>query len=382
MIIDQSRKEDICTHLGDDYERYLGAVVPPIFQNSLFVDLDNGDGKKYAYSRINNPTVEIVETKIAALEEGEAALCFGSGMAAITTGILYWLDSNSHAILVRNVYGPVRSLFETYLNRFGITTSYVSGTSIEEVEAALQGNTRLIYLESPVSNIFTLQDMAGISHLARAKGIATMIDNTWATPLFQNPLKFGIDMVVHTASKYLGGHSDIVAGVLITRKEITEQIMHKDRALLGGIMDPHQAWLLLRGIRTLPIRMQKHQENALKIALYLQNNPKIKQVMYPGLDSHPQYALGKAQMTGYSGLLSFVPSGTSEALRQFVKSLRYFQRGPSWGGYESLVSGIGINLSQEESQFSGIPQGTIRISIGLEHVDTLIEDLDAGLIKL
>jgi len=382
MISDISRKEDICTHLGDAYEQYMGAVVPPIFQNSLFVDVDNAIGKKYSYTRINNPTVEIVESKIAALEEGEAALCFGSGMAAITTGILYWLESNSHAVLVRNAYGPTRNLFETYLKRFGVKASYVSGTSIEEVEDALQCNTRLIYLESPVSNVFSLQDLAGISQLARSKGIATMIDNTWATPLFQNPLHFGVDMVVHTASKYLGGHSDIVAGALVTRKEIIEQMIVRDRALLGGIMDPHQAWLLLRGIRTLPIRMKQHQENALKIAQYLENHPKIKQVLYPGLKSHPQYALGRAQMMGYSGLMSFVPIGTAEMLHPFVKGLRYFQRGPSWGGYESLVSGIGIDLSPEESRLSGVPQGAIRISIGLEHVDTLLEDLESGLNRL
>jgi cystathionine beta-lyase/cystathionine gamma-synthase len=381
-IIRNMTKEDICTHLGDDYERFMGAVVPPIFQNSLFVkpkrkNQQNIDPENtYSYTRVSNPTTEIAEKKVAALEEGEAAKCFGSGMAAISSAIMHFISRDSHIITLRNIYGPTKTFIESYMKRFGVQVTFVSGESIEEFERAVRPNTSLIYLESPVSFVFTMQDLVQVANLAKSKGIATVIDNSWATPLFQNPIRFGIDMVVHTASKYLGGHSDIVAGVIVGKKEDMEQIAHNERALLGGIMDPHQSWLLIRGIRTLPVRIRQHQENTIKVAEFLENHAKVEKVLYPGLKSHPQYELGKSQMTGYSGLMSFIPRGDDAAILDFADSLEYFQIGPSWGGFESLIVPIGVGINDEYSKKSGIPRGLVRIHVGLENSDTLIRDLD------
>ncbi|MHB1295246.1 MAG: trans-sulfuration enzyme family protein [Anaerolineae bacterium] len=379
------KQEDILTHLGDDYDRFLGAIVPPIFQNSLFVQPKDGCvckdlyGNNYSYTRGNNPTIEIAEQKVAALEGGEAARCFSSGMAAISSAILYWIQKDSHVITLRSIYGGTRGLFDSYLKKFGVEVTYVSGTDPDEFEAAIRPNTRLIYLESPSSFIFAMQDLEKIARIARAHGIATVIDNTYATPLHQNPIKCGIDMVVHTASKYLGGHSDIVAGVVVGTDEAMRNIAGNERALLGANMDPHQAWLLIRGMRTLSVRLRQHALNAMKVAEYLEGHPKIKQVFYPGLESHPQYELGKRQMSGYCGLMSIVPDGTQESIYRFIRGLQYFQWGCSWGGFESLIIPIGVEMTNEELETHDIPRNLVRIHVGIEHVDTLIEDLDKAL---
>lgn len=377
-----SKKEDICTHLGEDYSKYMGAIVPPIYQTSLFVqptEVNNIDEQEYVYTRINNPTTEIAEKKLAALEEGEEAKCFSSGMAAISSAIMFYIEKDCHVICVQNVYGPTRDFLENYLQKFGVETTFVSGEDIEEVEKAIRKNTKLIYLESPSTFVYSMQDLEQVSKLAKAYGIATVIDNTYSTPLFQNPLKYGIDMVIHTASKYLGGHSDIVAGVIVGKKETLSQMIEKERALFGGNMDPHQAWLLIRGIRTLPVRIKQHQESAKKVADFLESHSKIQRVLYPGLKSHPQYELGKKQMTGYTGLMSFIPKGNPDEIIKFVKNLRYFQLGCSWGGFESLVASISVGRSDEENKKNHLPNNLVRIHVGLENVETLLEDLDRGL---
>ncbi|MFK7696196.1 trans-sulfuration enzyme family protein [Paenibacillus sp. HJGM_3] len=370
-------KEDICSHLGDEYDRYLGAIVPPIFQNSLFTRKTTDHG--YVYTRVSNPTTEVAERKIAALEEGEAAKCFSSGMGAISAAIMYWMSHGSHVVCVRSAYGPTREFLGSYLKPFGVETTFVRSGSTSDIEEALRPNTKLIFLESPSSHLFEMQDLRAVAELARAKGIATVIDNTWATPLYQNPLVYGIDMVVHSASKYLGGHSDIIGGVIVGKAADMEKIMHRERALFGSNMDPHQSWLLTRGIRTLPVRMRQHQESALQIALFLEQHPLVERVIYPGLTSHPQYELGASQMTGYSGLFSFVPRGSDQAIHDMIGKLRFFEFGPSWGGFESLVNAPGLGISDEVSRATGIPHGLIRLSIGLEQPQTIMEDLDQAL---
>jgi len=369
--------EDICTHLGDDYDRYLGAIVPPIFQNSLFTRKRTEHG--YVYTRVSNPTIEVAEKKIAALERGEEARCFSSGMGAISAAIMHHISNGSHVIAPRNIYPPARIFLEEYLKRFDVEVTFVSGEELEDFEKAIRPNTKLIYLESPSSLIFSLQDLEAVAQLAKAHGIATIVDNSWATPIYQNPLSLGIDMVVHSASKYMGGHSDIVAGVAVGKSEAMHDLAKNERELFGANMDPHQAWLLIRGLRTLPLRMKQHQESAMKVAEFLENHSKVHRVLYPGLKSHPQYKLGKKQMTGYSGLMSFIPKGSPEDIMSFVKALKYFEEGPSWGGYESLISTPGVGMDEETSKRTGIPQGLVRISIGLENVDTLIQDLDQAL---
>ena len=375
------RIEDICAHQGDDYNKFLGAVVPPIFQNSLFVsteELEKNQDKLYAYTRVSNPTIEVAEVKLAALEKAEAARCFGSGMAAISSAIMHWIKAGSHVVAVDTVYGPANRFLSEYLSRFGVETTFVSGASIREIEEAIQENTDLIYLESPSTYTFVIQDLPAITKLAKEKKIATVIDNTWATPINQNPLEFGIDMVVHSASKYLGGHSDLVAGVIAGRKEDLENLSYGERELFGGILGPQEASLLTRGLRTLPLRMKQHQENAMAVAEFLEGHPKVKRVIYPGLPSFSQYDLGKTLMKGYSSLMSVIIDAQGDRIVAFAKELEYFQCGPSWGGYESLVSPVGA-YSDEGSL---IPRGLVRLFVGLENQQTLIEDLKQALEKL
>lgn len=382
LLTEQDRKyttpEDICAHLGDEYDRFSGAIVPPIFQNSLFVlpnDVNGIAPHDYSYTRSSNPTTEIAERKIAALEGADGALCFSSGMGAISSAIMHFVSAGCHVVMINTAYSNTTELITGYLEKFAVSYTFVNGDSIEEIEAAIRPETSLIYLESPSTAVFRMQDLEAIAALARAKGIGTVIDNTYATPLHQQPLKYGIDIVCHTASKYLGGHSDIVAGALAARREIIESIQEKERHLFGSNMDPHQSWLLIRGLRTLPLRLRQHGENAKKIAAYLENHPKVKKVFYPGSASYEQPELFEKYLSGTNGLMSFVPNGTEKQVKDFICSLRCFQNGCSWGGFESLCIFLGGDGRK-------VPENLVRIHVGLEDVNTLIADLDAALAKL
>lgn len=380
----------IVTHYGENPEEQFGAVVPPIYQNSLNVYptvdcyLNGGDEHHpYVYMRVSNPTIRLAEQKIAALEKAEDALCFASGMAAISSTTLACVKSGDHIVAVRNCYGPQYSFMSSYLARFGVTVTFVAGERVEDFVEATQDNTTLFYLESPTSINFRLQDLSAIAQFAKSKGIFTLIDNSWATPIYQQPITLGIDAVLHSASKYLGGHSDIVAGVLCGSKEFIARVQGQERAMLGGILHPQQAFLLTRGLRTLPIRMKNHQESALAVARFLEGHPKVKAVNYPGLESHPQYALGRSQMSGYSGLMSFeLKTDDREQIASFVDRLEWFQIGCSWGGHESLAIPPMLNTPQEHLDEIGSSRGLIRISIGHEGAETLIADLEASLEKV
>lgn len=380
--------EWICTHHGDDYEAYKGAVVAPIFQNSLHVfpsaeakeafDANCSDGQ-YVYGRVGNPTVELVEKKIAALERGDAAKCFGSGMAAISSALMSCLSSGSHVIGVKNMYGPAYRFLTEYMQKFHIEVTFVNGTDISEFRNAIRENTAAIYLESPTTFNLQLQDLQEVSKLAKLHNITTIIDNTWCTPLLQKPLEFGIDLVVHTLSKYMGGHSDIIGGVVVGRSELIDKIAVNERELFGGILHPFEAWLVMRGLRTLPVRLKQHQENAMKIAQFLEDHPKVSRVYYPGLPGHPQYELAKKQMKGCSGLMSFELTATLDKVRQFVNSLQMFKIGVSWGGFESLVIIPCASWSDERCKEFSLSKTMVRIAVGLENVDELMEDLYSGL---
>jgi cystathionine beta-lyase/cystathionine gamma-synthase len=372
--------EDICAHLGDEYDRFHGAVSPPVYQTSLFSRKRRSSG--YTYSRVSNPTTEIAEAKLAALEQGEAARCFGSGMAAISSTILHFVATGSHVVAPRNVYGPVKHFLTEYLSRFGVEVSFVTGDSVEDIEAAITPETSLLYLETPSSNVFSLQDIQAIASIAKARDIPTVLDNSWATPMFQNPLVLGVDVVVHSASKYLGGHSDLIGGVAVGGQETIVSIGNQERSTLGSIMGPQDSWLLIRSLRTLPIRMKQHQHSAMAVARFLESHKKVERVLYPGLESHPQYELARRQMSGCSGLLSFVPVGGDNDIRRFTKALQLFEEGPSWGGYESILNTPGVGISVERSKTEGIPMGLVRISIGLENSESLLNDLDQGLRSL
>lgn len=369
--------EDICAHLGDEYGKFFGAIVPPIFQNSLFVqptDVNGVDQKDFVYTRCGNPTTDIVERKIAALEGADGALCFSSGIAAISSAIMHFVTANCHIILLATSYSNVQTIVKEYLcEKFNIEYTVVRGDSVSEIEAAIRPNTKLICLESPSSQMFIMQDLEAIAAIARSRGIGTIIDNTYATPLHQQPLKYGIDIVCHTASKYLGGHSDIVAGVLAANREIIQSIQSRERMLYGAVMDPHQAWLLLRGLRTLPMRLKQHAENAKKVYEYLAGNPKVRKIFYPGSASYDQPELFAKYMSGMNGLMSFEPVGTHEQILAFTRSLHYFQSGVSWGGFESLCVLLGAS---DEARSFGQPENLVRIHVGLESPDTLIADLE------
>ena len=340
------------------------------------------------YTRGRNPGVHMVEKKLAALAGGEKSKLFTSGMAAVTAAVMHFLSAGDHVIALKNIYGPTNNLIHVYLRKkMGIKTTFVSGNEIGEFEEAIRENTKLIYLESPSSAIFSIQDIEGVCKLARSKGIKTIIDNTWATPIFQQPLKMGVDLEVHSCSKYIGGHSDVVAGLVIGNSEDIDNISVNEFELLGGKIAPIEAWLILRSLRTLPIRMKAHQEHAMKVAEYLEIHPKVQQVNYPGLKSFPQYELAKKQMSGYSSLLSFkLKTINLEEIKKFFNSLQIFKIGVSWGGHESLIYAPAISylkeLNTEQFEGLGISLSDMRISVGLENVDDLIADMEQALNKI
>lgn len=369
-------------HLGEDQKRLRqhGAVVPPIYQSSLYVyddlaalGLALGDGfnETTTYGRLGNPTNAAAELKLAALERCETAKIFASGMAAISCAILSQVRQGSHIVCVDTVYGPTRIFLESYLPKFGVTTTFVEGDDPEEYRAAATPDTTLFYLESPSSLLFKCQDLAAVAGIAKELGVVTIVDNSCASPIFQNPTDFGIDIVVHSASKYLNGHSDVVAGVLMTSHAIYKQMQRAEIELLGGVMPPFPAWLLLRGLRTLPIRMKAAHEVGMSVAQMLRGHPAVAEVFHAGLDSHPQRELVARQMRGHGSLLSFLPATQDEgAIQAFAKALRYFQIGVSWGGHESLVTAVRcapVHWSE--------PKWVVRLYCGLEDPADLLADL-------
>ena len=392
--MNKSKKISAETLLAHDSERNPnGAVVPPIYQNSLFT-FENWEAideafdnrlDRFIYTRGKNPTVKVVEEKLAALCGGEKAQLFPSGMGAISAGIMHCINSGDHIITIKNLYGPANNFISSYLKpKFNIEVSYVSGKEVKEFEEAIQPNTKLIYLESPSSAVFSLQDIEAIAVLAKSKGIKTMIDNTWASPLYQQPLAMGIDLEMHSCSKYIGGHSDVVAGVLVGNAETIDAISLKEYEWIGAKMAPFEAWLLLRSLRTLPVRMRQHQENALAVAEFLEHHPKIQLLRYPGAKSFDQKELLKKQMTGLTGLMSFqLKTEELEKIKAFVNNLKLFHLGVSWGGHESLIYAPAISylkeLTPDKFKALGISLGDMRISVGLENKTDLIGDLDRAL---
>lgn len=384
------------TRLCNDDQEYWenkGAIVPPMFQNSLFafegwdaIDkaFDN-PSESYIYSRLHNPTSRIVEKKIADLAGAEDAKLTASGMGAISAAILHFVNHGDHIITIKDVYAPANTFINEFLKeKCGISSTFVNGTRLESFAEAIKENTKLIYLESPASITMSIQDINAIVTLARSKGINTVIDNTWASPLFQKPIGMGVDLEIHSVSKYLGGHSDIVAGVIIGAKEELSKILMKEHALLGPKMSPFESWLLLRSLRTFPLRMKAHQEGGLEVAKYLETHPMVKKVNHPALQSFPQYKLAKEQMSGYGSLISFeLATNDLGKIKSFVNGLELFHLGVSWGGHESLVYAPVISyakeLPPERFDAMGIIPGLIRIYVGLEEPIDLIDDLQKSL---
>lgn len=386
-----SSPEMITSHYGEEYEKYYNAIVPPIFMNSLnvFEEIDQyfdakvHDKHTYVYGRVQNPTVRILEEKVAALEHGVAAYAFGSGMAAATTAVLSVVKTGDNIVCLRNAYGPLKNFVENYCPaHLGTTLTYVKGNEISEFEEAITDKTSLVILESPSSVVFTVQDIEAVSTLAHSHGAKVYIDNSFCTPIFSNPLDLGADIVMHTASKYMGGHSDVIGGMLILREEELANTIVANRELFGGIMGPMEAWLVLRGLRTLSVRVKAHEETAKKVAEYLQNHPKVDKVYYTGLLSHPQSELIQKQQRGSTGLMTFEVKGGAEEAKKVINSLKVFKIGVSWGGFESLACMPHLRCSEELCQWLGGKQHLIRIHCGLEGADALITDLEQALAKI
>ena len=386
-----SSPEMITSHYGEEYDKYYNAIVPPIFMNSLnvFEEIDDyfnartHDKHTYVYGRVQNPTVRILEDKIAALEHGVAAFAFGSGMAAATTAVLSVVKTGDNIVCLRNAYGPLKNFVENYCpQHLGTTLTYVKGNDVSDFEEAITDNTSLVILESPSSVVFSLQDVEAVSRIAHAHGAKVYIDNSFCTPIFSTPLDMGADIVMHTTSKYMGGHSDIIGGVLAVRDEELANTIVTNRELFGGIIGPMEAWLVLRGLRTLSVRVKAHEETAMKVAEYLENHPKVDKVYYTGLKSHPQYDLVRKQQKGSTGLMTFEIRGTAEDAKKVVNSLKVFKIGVSWGGFESLACMPHLRCDEQTCQWLGAGQHLIRIHCGLEGTDALIADLDQALEKI
>ncbi|MBP3962021.1 trans-sulfuration enzyme family protein [Paenibacillus lignilyticus] len=359
--------------------RHHGAIHMPIYQNSLFAfetyeEFDNAFQAlldNHIYSRGNNPTVTYLEQKLAELEGADKAKCFASGMAAISSAILSSVQQGDHVICVDQAYGPTREFLGSYMVKFGVETTFVDGTSIDSFRAAVRPNTKLLYLESPTSGLFELQNLRECAAYAKLIGALTIIDNTWASPCFQNPLDLGVDLVVHSITKYISGHSDCVGGVILGSNELIDKVGYAEYMLLGGLMTPQTAALVSKGLRTLPLRMQRHEESGLLLAEYMSRKAYVNRVNHPGLSSHPQYELGKSQMKGYSSLFSFVTDEPLAKMRAWATKLQYFKIAVSWGGFESLVT---VNPLPPGSD--GQSATVVRLYVGMEDPKDLMADID------
>ncbi len=369
-------------HVGQEADKATGATIVPIYQTSTFTQDALGEHKGYEYSRTGNPTRTALETALAALENGKYGLCFASGLAATTT-VLCMLKAGDEIIAGDDLYGGTIRLFNRVFSSFNIKTNYVDGRDPKNFESAITKNTKLIWLETPTNPMLRLCDIKAVSQIAKAKNVISCVDNTFASPYFQKPLDLGADIVVHSTTKYLGGHSDVVGGaVILNDKELHEKIKFYQNAI-GGIPGAFDSWLVLRGIKTLAVRMKKHEENALKIAELLEKHPKVKEVYYPGLKSHPQYELAKKQMSGFGGMISLKVNGGKEFAKKVIESTKIFSLAESLGGVESLINFpflmTHVGVPKEHKDRLGITEDLIRLSVGIEDSSDLINDLKQAL---
>lgn len=381
----------ILNELGEERENYFNAVAPPIIQTSNFKfntveDFRSALADEYQgnlYSRGFNPTIDILRKKLAALDGAEDALVFSSGISAVTVPVLSLLKSGDEVICVENPYSWTIRLFKDFLPKYGVTTTFVDGTDLSQFENAITQNTKLIYLESPNTFSFDVQNLEAVAKLAKANGILTMIDNSYCSPIYQQPIAYGIDLVAQSATKYLAGHSDVVAGVITGKKELLQQIFNNEYMNIGTALAPQNAWLLLRGLRTLPIRLEKISENAEKVIDYLENHPKVAQVLHPFSKNNKDLALAKQQMKKCGGLFSVILREPElKKIETFCNSLKHIIMAVSWGGYESLVFPAAAGISKADFDTTNKRHVLIRIYVGLEEPDYLIADLEQAFEKI
>jgi len=370
-------------HVGQDPDPATGAVIVPIYQTSTYAQSEVGVHKGYDYSRTANPTRAALEACLASLDNGRFGLAFASGMAAEDT-LLHLFESGDHVVACDDVYGGTFRLFRRVLERAGLRFTFVDATQIDNVEAALEAHTRLIWIESPTNPLLKLIDIQRIAEVAHARGILVAVDNTFASPYCQRPLELGADVVHYSTTKYLGGHSDVVGGALVTSDEQLAERLRFLQNAVGGVPGAFDSWLVLRGVKTLALRMRQHSANALEVGCFLQQHRRVKRVYYPGLASHPQHVLARKQMVGgFGGMLSFEVEGGVAAAREVARRTRLFTLAESLGGVESLIELPALmthaSLPAERRAATGIDDGLIRLSVGIEEAEDLIADLNQAL---
>ncbi|MDX8364125.1 bifunctional cystathionine gamma-lyase/homocysteine desulfhydrase [Cytobacillus sp. IB215665] len=364
-------------HGGIPSDQQTGAVSIPIYQVSTYKQDGIGGHKGFEYSRTGNPTRHALEELIKDLEEGTAGFAFSSGMAAITA-VMMLFNSGDHVILTDDVYGGTYRVMTKVLNKLGIESTFIDTSNLSNIETAIRSNTKAIYIETPTNPLLKITDIRGASNVAKEHNLLTIVDNTFSTPYWQTPLNLGADIVLHSATKYIGGHSDVVAGLVVVNSNQLAEDLHFVQNSTGGILGPQDSWLLIRGIKTLGIRMEEHEENTKQIIEFLQSHPGVEKIYYPGLSSHPNHNIAKKQVRGYGGMISF-DVGSEEKAEQLLKQVKYFTLAESLGAVESLISVPAkmthASIPKERREELGITDGLVRISVGLEDMEDLIADL-------
>ena len=369
-------------HAGQQPDPTTGAIMPPIFQTATYAQNGLGDHKGYEYSRSHNPTRTALQECIAALEDGKFGLAFASGMAAETT-ILSLLSAGDHLVACDDLYGGSYRIFERVMRRYNVETTYVPAGNIAAYEQAIRPNTKLIWLESPTNPLLRLIDIQAVTEIAHRHNILVVVDNTFASPYFQQPLKLGADIVAHSTTKYINGHSDVIGGALVLNNEEAYESMKFYENAAGNVPSPFDAWLVLRGIKTLAVRMRQHDENARAVAKFLAEHPRVEKVYYPGLPSHPDYELAKRQMSGFGGMVSFQFKGVYADVDKLVRRFKVFSLAESLGGVESLVchpvSMTHGSIPKEIREARGLTDTLLRLSVGIEDAEDLLADLQQAL---
>ncbi len=374
-----------CIHAGQSPDKETGAIMTPIYMSSTYVQDGPGNHKGYEYSRTHNPTRKALQDNIATLEGGQFGFCFASGCAATST-LLMCLSAGDHVVAVDDLYGGTYRLFTQVFSRFGISTSFVDLKNPENLIKAIQPNTKLLWIETPTNPMLKIVDIQKACNIAKQRNVKVAVDNTFATPFLQQPLQLGADFVVHSTTKYLGGHSDVIGGAIVTNDENwAKQISFLSNAV-GAVPGPVDSFMVMRGLKTLHVRMERHVENAQKIAAFLSSHPQVEAVIYPGLESHPDYLLCKRQMKGPGGMISFIIKGELKAATRFLRSTHIFACAESLGGVESLIEHPAImthaSVPIETRKQLGIKDGLIRLSVGIEDIQDLIRDLEEAFLQV
>jgi cystathionine gamma-lyase len=371
----------LAIHAGQEPEQVTGAIMTPVFLTSTYVQEELGKHKGYEYSRVSNPTRSALEQNVAALEEGRHGLAFGSGTAAVDA-ILHLLKPGDHVIMSQNVYGGTYRIARLVWEDFGLKFSFVDTTDVNITREAITPATKMIFIETPTNPTMEITDLAATAELARSHTLLSVVDNTFATPYLQQPLLSGFDLVVHSLTKYLNGHSDMLGGLIVTNDDGVAERLRFLQKSVGGILGPFDAWLCLRGTKTLAIRMKQHNENAMRVATWLTGQKRVLKVYYPGLPDHPQHALARKQMRGFGGMISF-ELGSLESAAAFLKRVRLCALAESLGGVETIIthpaSMTHAAIPPEQRKAIGVTDGLVRISTGIEDVEDIIEDLDGAL---